>query len=435
MPFPVSCECTLHSASGILSGLKMELSQSIESYCSWCFKKTHHYLLEKNYLRRNIYCCDSCEQLTLECRLCEHMAKAGYQWDDELCAEHDGTINSFKRLDIKLSDITDFKEIFKRDSVDVKKAIQIGAFTIGGIATLGPLSVVTPSGLLAGSSLLALGGSSSATIIAASGTALGGTLGGVISNAYFQEVQGFDIKLIKEGSHPRVLFIDGFLTQKDEEPTEWKTVLKELYPDNAWYQITWESQCLHDLGKYFGGMAAKELTQELVKAAMSASAKKAGPVGAALSVFGLASNPWHIAMFKAAQTGILLSDIIARTDADYILCGHSLGARVIYYALEELNKLTHPQIDTIHLLGGAVGNKAKDWEALSHAVKNKIHNYHSENDLILASLYKAGTAMCSNPIGYHPIDTQHAKICNHDVSEYVKGHTFYKEQFHLFAKV
>ncbi len=312
---------------------------------------------------------------------------------------------------------------------------KIGASTIGGIAVLGPLSVLAGPGLLAGSSFLALGGASSGTIMAATGSALGGTLGGVISNNYIRDVKGFDIKFIKEGKHPRILFIDGFLTEKDNKTTEWETALKELYPENAWYQLTWESQCLYDLGQFFGGAAAKEMTQELLVRAMSVSVQKAGPIGAALTVVGLTSNPWHIAMVKAAQTGILLSDIIARTDTDYILCGHSLGARVIYYALEELSTKERSFINTVHLLGGAVGNKAEDWEFASRAVINKLHNYYSQNDWVLPSLYKAGTAMCSNPIGYSPIDIQHSKICNHDVSEYVEGHTRYKEHFHLFGEV
>jgi len=415
------------------------MTQSLESYCSWCFEKTFHHLLAQNYLRRNVYHCATCGQITLECRLCNHMARGDEKWDDEFCAEHDGTINSFSRLDMKLSDITDFREIFKRDSVDVNKVAKVGASTIGGIAVLGPLSVLAGPSLLAGSSFLALGGASSGTIMAAIGSALGGTLGGVISNNYIRNVQGFDIKFIKEGKHPRILFIDGFLTEKDNKTTEWETALKELYPDNAWYQLTWESQCLYDLGQFCGGAAAKEMTQELfvrgLAKAMSIPVQKAGPLGAALTVVGLTSNPWHIAMVKAAQTGILLSDIIARTDTDYILCGHSLGARVIYYALEELSTKERFFINTVHLLGGAVGNKAEDWEVASRAVINKLHNYYSKNDWVLPSLYKAGTAMCSNPIGYNSIDIQHSKICNHDVSEYVEGHTQYKENFHLFGEV
>ena len=35
------------------------------AYCSWCFEKTTHKLIEKNYLRRNVYEClsEKCKEM------------------------------------------------------------------------------------------------------------------------------------------------------------------------------------------------------------------------------------------------------------------------------------------------------------------------------------------------------------------------------------
>lgn len=397
------------------------------AYCSHCFQLTSHDLLNSNLLTRHDYRCAGCGETTQECRFCRHMSKSG----EHLCAEHDGTIASFERLDMRLSGITDFSEIFRRDAVNIKRAAKIAAFTMGGAAVLGPAAIAS-SGLAAGSSLLL--GSSGVGVIAATGTALGSTLGGVISNSYFRDVEGFDITLVKSGLHPRIIFIDGFLSQKNGEPDDWKTALQQLYPDNAWYRLSWESKCLTELGQYIGVTAGKEITEKMLLAWIKKQGGT-GPFGAALTAAGLISNPWHIAMVKAAQTGVLLADIIARTDASYILCGHSLGARVIYYALKDLATRSQPAlIDSVHLLGGAVDNDRQEWESILPAVRQRINNYHSNNDWVLATLYQASTALMSKPIGYKPIASNHRALINHDVSALVAGHCNYKEQFHRFAK-
>ena len=131
-------------------------------------------------------------------------------------------------------------------------------------------------------------------------------------------------------------------------------------------------------------------------------------------------------------TGVLLSDIISRTQGDYILCGHSLGARVIYYALTSLSTKEEKWIKHVHLLGGAVGNKKKDWEQAANAVDGTIVNYYSEKDMVLATHFKVGTLFSSVPIGKNVIDVD--GVVDVNVTEQVTGHTMYKDRFSLFAK-
>lgn len=240
------------------------MSSSNFSYCSWCFQKTRHVLLEQNYARRNLYKCSSCGQKTLECRFCKNMTKGG-NWDNELCAEHDGSITSFERLSLQLNDIADYKKIFQRDVVNIQKVGAIAAFSIGGAAVLGPLAfaaapaiggavgagilglsgaAATNAGLAAvGGGAIAAGGlgiAGGAAILGATGTALGGAIGGVISNSYFKDVEGFEIELLKKGKEAKVLFIDGFLTEKTPKPSDWEKALTKKYPDNPWYYVRWD---------------------------------------------------------------------------------------------------------------------------------------------------------------------------------------------------
>jgi len=73
------------------------MSDRIKGFCSYCFEETYHIEQQWNLLRRNMYSCESCKKVTYMCRVCQNFAKGGDYWDDELCAEHDGTIDSFSK--------------------------------------------------------------------------------------------------------------------------------------------------------------------------------------------------------------------------------------------------------------------------------------------------------------------------------------------------
>jgi len=440
------------------------MSEEIEieiGYCSFCFEKTKHKLIEKNYLRRNQYFCLNCQKITYMCRFCNDFTQSDSKWDDELCAEHSGDISNFKMLNHKLNNLDEYKILFKRDSVNIGKISKITAATVGGVAVLTPLALVaapaiggaigvgmglsgvaaTNAGLAAiGGGALAAGGAGIAggvAILGATGAALGGTLGGVISNNYFGDIDGFEIKKVKSGIGKNVLFIDGFLTEDNNDTTEWENQLKKLYPNNPWYYISWESKRLHDLGNQIVGHGGKEAIQKglvaLATKATKEGVKKIGPLGIALTALGILNNPWSIACTKAGQTGILLADILARTDKKYILCGHSLGARVIYYVLETLATKETKIIQKVHLMGGAIGSNRNDWIKAKSAVVNEIINYRSDNDYVLATMYKVGTFFTSSPIGRNKIDVE--GIVDIDVSSFVDGHTKYKKKFSLYANI
>ena len=432
-----------------------------EGYCSHCFKKSKHILEEKNYLRRNIYKCSNCGATTLQCRFCSNFARSGEYWDDELCAEHAGEIASFKTLDKKLEEIEDYNSLFERESINIKKVATVGVAAVGAVAVVGPLVFVaapavggaigslmglsgaaaTNAGLaFIGGGAMAAGGlgmAGGAAILTATGVALGGTLGGVVSNNYFGDIDNFDIKKVKDGKGKPVIFIDGFLTQKNDDINTWQEQLKELYPNNPWYYVSWESKRLYDIGKLFVNLTSKEaigdVALKLAKTATKEGAKKLGPLNNVLTLLGLFNNPWSIAMVKAAETGVLLADILARTNKEYILCGHSLGARVIFYTLEALSTKEKQYINSVHLLGGAVGSNKQDWEIAKKAVSSKIYNYKSSNDYVLASFYKVGTFFTSAPIGRNDINVNGVE--NIDVSDIVGRHSEYKKNFAKFAKV
>jgi len=444
-----------------------------ESYCSWCFEKHSCTLKEKNNLSRNIYTCNNCNKEIIKCRTCDNKAKYSENddgismWSSNFCAVHEGTIAKFETLNWSLDTIGEYRDIVKRTEKNYKKVGTTAAYTIGGASLIAPLALAAAPAIggAIGTSLLGysgaiatnvglatLGGGALATggigmaggvsVLTATGGALGGIYGAVISNSYYGDIDGFDIEKIKnieKSEEPIVICIDGFLTQDDKLSSDiWVEQLSKHYSKNTIYHVKWESKRLRDLASTFSSSLGKEaLKQGALTAALSASkvaAKKVVPLGMAIQALGLATNPWSVASIKAYQTGALLADIIARTDKKYILIGHSLGARVIYSCLASLNTKDKKYIKDVHLLGGAVDNNCKDndnrvnWDKVHNAVTDNIYNYFSENDTVLQILYKVGEGIkfeFGEPIGRNKIDNKN--IENIDVSNCIKGHTEYKK--------
>jgi pimeloyl-ACP methyl ester carboxylesterase len=137
------------------------------------------------------------------------------------------------------------------------------------------------------------------------------------------------------------------------------------------------------------------------------------------------ANPWAVARTRAEMTGAVLADLMARTDQDrFILMGHSLGARVMVKAAQVLGtRPDAPKIEAMHLLGAAVGTKG-DWRALDAAVIDKVWNYHSRRDKVLARIYKSAQ-LGQSAIGCLGFRSSYSKLVDRDVSRVVAAHGGY----------
>jgi len=143
---------------------------------------------------------------------------------------------------------------------------------------------------------------------------------------------------------------------------------------------------------------------------------------------------WKDAKTSAEQMGLVLGDILKNiNDEEIILCGHSLGARVIYSALIQISqqdpKINKKIIKQVHLLGGAIKCNSDNWNCASRCVEGKIYNYYSINDDILKYLYQI--LEINDPIGRNPIRAK--CVVNKNVSQYVSGHKEYISNFENFV--
>jgi hypothetical protein len=389
-------------------------------------------------------------------------------WHSELCAEHDGSIACFESLTTVLTEIEDYETLFLKKRRNLMRTGKIAAGVAAGAVVVCPAAIIaaphvaaalgaagvlgaagtgtaisTLSGAALGSaSLAAIGGGTMAggmILLTATGTALGGAIGGVVSNSYFGQVRGFSIRKLNEGHGPSIVFVNGFLTQKVDDPRDWKKALRASYPAFPWYHVNWEAKTRYAIGSTImrdsTGRAARQFAIKLASRAAKKAGNRMNPIIWVATLAELFGNPWHVAMIKAAMSGILLADILARTpDQQFVLMGHSLGARVIYYALLALStKKRKRLVRSVYLLGGAVGakttgpNSEDSWRIAARAVSGKIYNCYSRNDQILKLLYRGASGMMSLPIGAYPIASKSRKVRNLDFSEVVNRHNEWKQ--------
>lgn len=459
-------------------------SSSVTGYCSWCFNHVEHYLVERNSITRNVYQCSCCRNNTLVCRYCSDLAKGKLNeelqgrmklvglerfvqsWDNELCAVHDGTIANFHNLGLKLNDITEYKKIFEREKVNLARVGKFAGYGFAGIVSVagiaasgglaGPIAsalgklgllgatasgtaISTLSGAaLTSASLAAIGGSVAVgtMIISASGLALGGVMGGVIANKYHGEDSSFTIRELRErDTNVKTVFINGFTQQNEKDFSDWQINQAFYDPNHKMYGVNWASETNEALGFAFasgcGSAIAKKMLVEIARTGGKKAASKLNPLTVISSISDIVGNPWHTAMARAAQTGVLLAEAISRTEGQkFNLVGHSLGCRVIFYALDALSTKSEKYIGDVILLGGAVGrNDKKSWERVLKAVGGKLYNCHSKEDSVLSIIYVTANAGLSSPIGIKPIELEHEKLQNVNCDELVESHMTWKKHY------
>ena len=257
-----------------------------------------------------------------------------------------------------------------------------------------------------------------------------------MASAYFGEVKGFSVRKQNEGAGPSVVvFLNGFLSQPSDDARDWKSCLRrrEKWVQRPWYHIAWEAKSKSDLGrmvcKDVSGQAAKAFAARLAKRATRLAGKKLSPITWAAAITDILANPWHSAMKKASMTGFILADLMARSGGrEFVLMGHSLGARVIYYALAALSTRQEKIVRDVYLLGGAVDrNDESGWGEAIKSVKGRIYNCFSSKDQVLTCLYRGANAFLSDPIGLGPIVGKSEQVSNIDCSDLVDSHMVWKE--------
>ncbi|NQX05331.1 DUF726 domain-containing protein [Rathayibacter sp. VKM Ac-2856] len=440
-------------------------------WCSSCFFQTEHRKSNRPAGQLPVYVCQGCGSPTLPCMApgCDNMAvrDRGALRVPQFCAEHKREIPGFEKAQGSFGELHDYEDFLKYEKPDLDAISKIAVGSVVALGVAAPLALVAAPAIggalgslgvfgglsgaaasshglaLLGGGTLAAGGLGMAggtAVVTAVGAAVGGALGASVSNAYLREDKSFRIELLRPGKGGvPVIVANGFLTDsKSEKWGGWKAIVDARYPDSPVYRVHWGSKELDDLGDLVAGMLGKARGAGLVKAAAAlgtkAGAKFLGNVVApAFIAADLLKNPWHVAKSRADKTGVIVGDILARTDAEsYVLIGHSLGARLMVVAAEALGtKPGGPRIEAAHLLGAAIGAKS-NWDSLTAAVDEAVYCYHSRNDAVLKYVYRAAQAgeTAAGVAGFSPASS---RLQNIDVTDQVRTHFDYQNEVRLRA--
>ncbi|ARU51098.1 hypothetical protein CBR64_05925 [Cellulosimicrobium cellulans] len=439
-------------------------------WCSSCFAKTEHRRSNRPSGQLPVFVCQGCGGPTLPCVApgCENMAvrERGALRVPQYCAEHRHDIPGFeKAAQRSFGELHDYEDFLTYEKPNLSKVSKLAAVGVIGVAAAGPIAFVAAPAIggaigslgmfggltgaaasshglaLLGGGTLAAGGFGMAggtAVVTVVGAAVGGTLGASVSNAYVREDKSFRIELLRPGKGGvPVVVANGFLTEGDQEKWGgWRTIVDARYPDSPVYRVRWGAKELKDFGVMGAALAARTSASAAVKGAATvankAGAKLLGSTFApAFIASDLAKNPWHVAKSRADKTGVIVADLLARTDADsYVLIGHSLGARVMAVATETLGTRSGPpRIQAAHLLGAAIGAKS-NWGPLTAAVDEAVYGYHSTNDAVLKYVYKVAQAGQS-AAGLGGFTPASHKLVNVDVSDRVSTHFEYQGNVQL----
>lgn len=332
--------------------------------------------------------------------------QGGSRW---WCAEHNGDIARFADLEVKLDDLADWNDFFRRDTLNMAAvtktalvavslattAIPVGilvapalAARLGALGLLGTASTGTAIQSLSGAALtsaslayigggaIAAGGGGAVLgtgVIVAVGAALAGRVGGGVAHAYFRQVDGYAVRKLRNAARGiwrhrnTVVFVNGWLQQDDTEFADWLQGTESHFGKASAYGVIWES------GRPVKAFveAPARVTAAALSTAATALARALGlSLPAAEALCKIIANPWHVAFHKSGQVGALNAEMLARyTGPPVTLMGHSLGARTILFTLLNLaNRPGKPIIRDVYLFGGAADSSRKNWERAAQAV-------------------------------------------------------------------
>ena len=444
-------------AEAIAEMISRQGTRTVTGWCSGCFAETLHRAVRGHQRPMRKYLCQGCGTPTTQCSApgCRHLAIVSPRslHNVRYCAPHRHEIPSFEKLGQRLATLDDAERWREFEVRNAARITKVAGGMIGAAAVVAPMALLAAPaiGAIVGSAvgpgltgaaatshgLAILGGGSIASgglgmaggtaVVTATGTALGGALGATTVTAYAGADKSFRIELVRPGSGTPVLFAQGFLTEGQSGWEAWRPLIEARFPQGPVYQVHWGAKELEDLGLLVTSAATKVVVKKLLVKGAKKGSKALGSLpglGTVLMAGDLAGNPWTVAKARAEMTGAVLADLIARTDqGPVVLLGHSLGARVMVSAAQALGTLPEPKIDSMHLLGAAVG-RGGDWRTLDKAVAGGVWNYHSSRDQVLRLLYTLAERG-KRAVGKDGFKTKFRSVKDRDVTRLVGSHSGY----------
>lgn len=223
--------------------------------------------------------------------------------------------------------------------------------------------------------------------------------------------------------------INGWLNTKDDVVKPWRVIGKE----SEVFALRYEMNALLDLGNSMESMVSSYawsyVKLEILKRTVLATLTYALWPLAILRMATSIDNPFAVARNRSEKAGEVLADAFinkAQGERPVTLIGYSLGARVIQSCLKSLaERRAFGLIENVVFIGAPVPSNSNNWRVMRSVVSGRIINVYSENDYILAFLYRA-TSVQFGVAGLQAIGDVDG-IGNLDLSKEVSGHLRYPD--------
>ncbi|XP_045715503.1 transmembrane and coiled-coil domain-containing protein 4 isoform X1 [Phyllostomus hastatus] len=329
-----------------------------------------------------------------------------------------------------------------------KRYLLIGLATVGGGTVIGvtgglaaPLVAAGAATIIGSAGAAALGSVAGIAVMTSLFGAAGAGLTGYKMKKRVGAIEEFTFLPLTEGRQLRItIAITGWLASGRYRTfsAPWAT----LAHSREQYCLAWEAKYLMELGNaletILSGLA-NMVAQEALKYTMLSGIVAALTWPASLlSVASVIDNPWGVCLHRSAEVGKHLAHILLSRQQGrrpVTLIGFSLGARVIYFCLQEMaqEKDCHGIVEDVVLLGAPVEGDAKHWEPFRKVVSGRIVNGYCRGDWLLSFVYRTSSVQL-HVAGLQPVQLQDRRVENVDLSSIVSGHLDYAKQMDAILK-
>lgn len=224
-----------------------------------------------------------------------------------------------------------------------------------------------------------------------------------------------------------IIGINGWLNSKEDVTKPWRS----LGHDSEVFALRYEMDRLLELGNSLEGLVSSYawsmVKAEILKRTVLATLWSAMWPAYMLTVATNLDNPFSLAKNRSERAGKILADaLINRVQGErpVTLIGYSLGARAIYSCLRTLaERRAFGLVESVVFIGAPIPSNRTHWQVMRSVVSGKMFNVFSENDYILAFLYRA-TSIQLGVAGLQEIKDIEG-VENLDLTEEVQGHLRY----------
>ncbi|KAJ5098164.1 hypothetical protein N7532_005165 [Penicillium argentinense] len=169
--------------------------------------------------------------------------------------------------------------------------------------------------------------------------------------------------------------------------------------DSEVFALRWEIEPLMNLGNAISALvtsagwsvAGREvLSRTFFATIMSAVMLSMG----LMKVARIVHNPFSVAKSRADIAEVLADALISKVQGErpVTLIGYSLGSRLIFSCLQSLSKRgAYGLVESVIMMGSPIPSNEEHWRRVRSVVSGRVVNVYSENDSVLAFLYRTSS--------------------------------------------